>query len=317
MSISILSFLQLVEIQTKVASVIPFILGTVYSLYRFNKFYIRNFFLMFVSLLFFDMTVTAINNYYDYRTAQKTQGYNYESHNVIVRDEIGEKTVIMIIIALLTIAVIAGIMLFLTTNYIVLIMGFISFLAGILYSFGPIPLSRMPLGELFSGFFMGFIIVFLSTYIHVNDQEIVRLVFEKSYLGIKINIIEVSYLILISIPTMIGIANIMLANNICDIEDDIENSRFTLPVYIGKEKSLKLFTVLYYIIYFDIILMVIFNLLPVISLLTILTIIPVYRNINRFYCSQTKKDTFILSVKNFVLVNSVYILTIVVAIIFN
>jgi len=82
---------------------------------------------------------------------------------------------------------------------------------------------------------MGFIIVFLSTYIHVNDQEIVRLVFEKSYLGIKINIIEVSYLILISIPTMIGIANIMLANNICDIEDDIENSRFTLPVYIGKK----------------------------------------------------------------------------------
>ena len=61
------SFLKLVEIQTKVASMIPFILGTVYSLYRFNKFNALNFLLMFISLLTIDMTTTAVNNYMDYK----------------------------------------------------------------------------------------------------------------------------------------------------------------------------------------------------------------------------------------------------------
>ena len=45
------SFLKLVEIQTKVASVIPFFLGTVYTLYRFGEFRFTNFIIMFVSLM--------------------------------------------------------------------------------------------------------------------------------------------------------------------------------------------------------------------------------------------------------------------------
>ena len=61
------SFLKLVEIQTKVASMIPFILGTVYSLYRFGKFNGMNFLLMFISLLTVDMATTAVNNYMDYK----------------------------------------------------------------------------------------------------------------------------------------------------------------------------------------------------------------------------------------------------------
>ena len=95
------SFLKLVEIQTKVASMIPFILGTVYSLYRFNKFNALNFLLMFISLLTIDMTTTAVNNYMDYKKAIKTQGYGYEKHNAIVRDNLKETHVIVVIFTLL------------------------------------------------------------------------------------------------------------------------------------------------------------------------------------------------------------------------
>lgn len=105
-------------------------------------------------------------------------------------------------------------------------------------------------------------------------------------------------------PAVIGIANIMLANNICDIEDDIENRRYTLPVYIGREKALKLFKMLYYLAYIDMLLLVFLKVVPAVYLLVLLTLSPVAKNIKLFYEKQTKKDTFVLSVKNFVLINA-------------
>lgn len=39
------SFLKLVEIKTKIASMVPFMLGTIYAIYRFNAFNVKNFFI--------------------------------------------------------------------------------------------------------------------------------------------------------------------------------------------------------------------------------------------------------------------------------
>ncbi|SKC79301.1 1,4-dihydroxy-2-naphthoate polyprenyltransferase [Maledivibacter halophilus] len=306
---SIPSFLKLVEIQTKVASVIPFLLGTAYTLYRFNSFDLKNFILMFISLIAFDMAVTATNNFYDYKNAKKTYGYNYEIHNVIVRSNLKEKTVLGVIFTLVLVAVICGFILFLNTNVFVLILGGISFVVGLTYSAGPIPISRTPLGETFSGIFMGFVIVFISVYIHIYDENIVKLIYNNGILDISIDIIEIIYIFLISLPAVNGIANIMLANNICDIEDDIENRRYTLPIHIGKENALKLFKVLYYAIYIDLIILVIIKILPIYSLFVLLTIMPVINNIQEFNKKQTKKDTFVLAVKNFVIINIVHVIS--------
>lgn len=242
---SLKSFLKLVEIQTKVASIVPFLLGTVYSIYRFSSFNIKNFILMLISLLSIDMATTAINNYFGYKKANKKYGYNYEKHNAIVSYNLKESTVRIVIFSLLFIATLFGVLLFLNTDIIVLILGAISFMVGIFYTYGPLSISGMPLGEIFSGFFMGFIIVFISSYIHIFEYKIVDLSIINGILNININIIEIIYIFLLSTPTVNGIANIMLANNICDIEDDIENKRYTLPIYIGKNKALNLFKILY------------------------------------------------------------------------
>ena len=61
------AFLKLVEIQTKLASQLPLLLGTGYVLYAYETFSIRNFVFMFLSLLTFDMATTAINNYMDFK----------------------------------------------------------------------------------------------------------------------------------------------------------------------------------------------------------------------------------------------------------
>ena len=52
----ITSFFRLVEIQTKVASVIPYILGTVFALYKFDNFNAKQAVLFFLSMIVFDMT---------------------------------------------------------------------------------------------------------------------------------------------------------------------------------------------------------------------------------------------------------------------
>ncbi|MFZ5986133.1 MAG: 1,4-dihydroxy-2-naphthoate polyprenyltransferase [Bacillota bacterium] len=297
------SFLSLVEIRTKIASMIPFSLGTVYALYRFNRFEVRNFILFFISLLAFDMVTTALNNYYDYKRAKKKHGYNYEKHNAIVRYDLKESTVIAVIAILLSIAVISGLLLFLNTSVILLLIGAASFAIGIAYSFGPVPISRMPLGEVFSGFFMGFVIVFLSVFIHVYDLNIVSIMLEGQVMSLSVNVVEVIYIFLFSVPAVLGIANIMLANNICDMDDDIENKRYTLPIYIGKDKALLIFRVLYYIAYVDLVVLSILKVIPFLALLSILTLITVNKNIKLFNEKQTKKDTFILSVRNFVFIS--------------
>ena len=298
------SFLKLVEIQTKVASMTPFLLGSIFAFFRYKQFNVGNFALMLISLLSFDMVTTAINNYIDYKKANKTYGYGYEKHNAIVRDNLKESTVIAVIVILLGIAIAFGILLFLNTSPLVLAVGIISFAVGIFYTFGPIPISRMPLGEIFSGFFMGFVIIFLSIYIHIVDLGLFELSIASGTLKLNINLYELLVLFLVALPATLGIANIMLANNICDIEDDLENKRYTLPIYIGKAKALKLFKILYYIAFIDIAVLLLLGILPLIAIPTLLTIIPVRKNIDIFMKLQTKKDTFVAAVKNFIIINA-------------
>ena len=297
------SFLKLVEIKTKAASMTPFLLGTVFVLYRYQKFNWVNFLLMLVSLLCFDMATTAINNYLDYKKARKTEGFGYEEHNAIVRDNLSEFSVLTVIVILLILAVGFGILLFLNTSPVVLILGIISFSVGILYTFGPVPISRMPLGEVFSGFFMGFVILFLSVYIHLNEGALVELIFRNWMLNLNFNVKEILVLFLVSFPAFMGISNIMLANNICDMEDDWENRRYTLPLYVGREKALALFQVIYYASYLDILLLLVLNILPVTTIPALFTIFPVRNNVSRFLKLQSKRDTFPVAIQNFLLIN--------------
>lgn len=312
---AITKFLKLVEIQTKAASMIPLLFGTIYAVYRFHVFEPGHFVLMLVSLLSFDMTTTAINNYYDFKKAARKQGYGYEKHNAIVKYNMNPAAVLALIILMFVIAVAAGVMLVLQTGWLLLVLGGLSFAVGILYSFGPIPISRMPLGEIFSGLFMRFVIIFVSAYIHAGDR-LAALTLEGGALTLQVHLLETLLVFLISIPAVLGIANIMLANNICDMDEDIDNKRYTLPVYIGKGPALILFKLLYYAAYADVIVLAILGVHPLILLLVLLTVVPVSKNIKTFTAQPTKQFTFGLSVQNFLLTNAARVVALGIAALF-
>jgi 1,4-dihydroxy-2-naphthoate octaprenyltransferase len=155
---------------------------------------------------------------------------------------------------------------------------------------------------------MGFLIPFLSVYIHVPDRNIVALLFENPAFTFRADIWEAASIFIASVPAVVCIANIMLANNICDMEDDRENGRYTLPLYIGKEKALLLFKLLYYTAYLCAILGIVLKIIPITGLLFFLTFIPVQRNIRAFEQKQSKAETFGLSVMNFTVMNVAVIL---------
>ena len=314
---SFYNFLELVEIRTKLASVIPFSLGTLYAVYHFKSFDAKNFILLLVSLLAFDMVTTGLNNYFDYKRAIRKHGYNYETHNVIVRKNIPEATVITILVFLLAVAVLFGILLFFNTNIILLAIGMLSFAVGISYSFGPVPISRTPLGEMLSGLFMGFVILFLSVYVHIFDQKVLALAFRDPLLLVSINPAEILWIFLFSLPVVAGIANIMLAINICDMEGDLEDRRYTLPIYIGKDRALMVYRGLYGLALLDIILLAAIRLIPLICIASLAVFLQVNANVRLFDKKQTKKETFALAVKNFLLIGGSLVLLMGVQLVLN
>ncbi len=306
---TISAFLKLVELPTKVASVIPFLFGTLYAFYAFGEFNFTNTVIMFLSMLIFDMTTTAINNYIDYTKALQKDGYGYEIHNAMGAYGLSPKLVRFLIYVMLMISTGLGFYLVFRTNIIVLGLGILCFTIGILYTFGPLPISRTPFGEIFSGFTMGLILPFIAIYIQVFNQGIVNFSFDEWQLLLVLNIKALIGIFLVCLPFINCIANIMLANNLCDMAEDLINKRYTLPIYIGKKAGLILWEAFYYLSYVAIIISAVLGYLPWLCLLTLITLIPIRKNIAAFKVLQTKKDTFIFAIKNFLTLNSYYILT--------
>ena len=281
-------FLKYVEIQTKIASLLPFLLGLSYVFYVYGQINLKNTLLFFASLLCFDMATTALNNYIDVKTNGKQLGFS-------------KKIAKLIFFALLILAIVLGLVLTVYTGVIVLFCGILSFAIGIFYTFGPAPISRMPLGEVFSGLFMGFLIPFLVVFINAPVDSLIYFAIDNWVLDLSFNILNLFKLAIITLPAICGIANIMLANNICDVEEDIKVNRFTLPYYIGKKNALNLFAGLYYLSFVAIIGIAVLKILPVYVLLTLASLIIIQKNISIFRKLQSKKKTFPLSVQNMII----------------
>ena len=103
--------------------------------------------------------------------------------------------------------------------------------------------------------------------------------------------------------------SVSLANNISDLEEDIEGGRFTLPYHIGVDKALVVFKSFYYVGYIAIILSIIFGTFPRLVTLSLLTFPYVYKNIQIFMDEQDKQTTFLTTLKNSIVIPIPLIIT--------
>ncbi|HFI0101980.1 TPA: 1,4-dihydroxy-2-naphthoate polyprenyltransferase [Streptococcus suis] len=306
-------FLEFVELKTKVASVFPMTLGILWAIYRYQTFNWLNTLLFVLAVLSFDMCTTAINNSMDYHKA-KDETYRQES-NVIGKFSLDFRQMIGIVLALLIFSVIISLVLVWRTSWLLLPMGALCFLIGIFYTFGPIPLSRMPLGEVFSGVTMGFGIFFLAVFIQ-DPAGLLTSQVSSQWMTLQFSWTKIIDIIFMSLPLVTLIANIMLANNTCDLEEDIRNHRYTLVYYIGKKNALKLYFVLASLPWLLWIIYCLTGFLPIWALLGLIGVWPAYKSLVTFLKKQVKRETFIEAVKSFVLFALLYVVILALALIF-
>lgn len=281
-------FFEYVELRTKITSTFAFLISIALLVYMGQPMQWDLTLLFFASMFLFDLTTTAINNYIDSKHNQQALPFR-------------RRTALTIIYVLFIVSTILGLLLAFRTDLIILLVGGLCFLCGVFYTYGPLPISRQPLGELLSGVFYGLLIPFIVFYINLPAGTILSLNVNFTTISLNIHVLPLLSLFLFSVIPFCTTANIMLANNICDLEKDIAVKRHTLPYYIG-DKALYLFAILYYTTYLATIVMVLLGILSPVCLAALITIAPVQKNINTFFRKQEKETTFQMAIRNYVLI---------------
>lgn len=163
-------------------------------------------------------SVNTFNDYYDYVKGSDSAEDNVDpSDAVLVYNDVNPRSALALAIGFLAVAFLLGIYAIMKAGFVPLVIALIGATFVVLYSAGKSPISYLPLGELVSGVVMGGLIP-LAVY-HVLT----------GVLDFRV--------LLLSIPTIIGVGLIMFTNNTCDIERDIPSGRKTLPVVLGRQRA--------------------------------------------------------------------------------
>ena len=172
--------------------------------------------------------VNTFNDYYDYVKGSDSAEDNVDPTDaVLVYNNVNPRSALMLAIGFLVVAFALGAYVIWQAGWIPLAIGIVGAIVVVLYSAGKTPISYLPIGELMSGFVMGGLIPLACYQALTKCFDPLMLVW--------------------ALPTIIGVGLIMLTNNTCDVEKDIESGRKTLPVLLGRSRARTLYHALVWI----------------------------------------------------------------------
>lgn len=309
------TFFNFTRIQTLPAALLSPIAGCLFAFWYFGSFHFWPTLLFFIGLASINLFVSAWNNLMDY---QKALDPEYKKWNIIVAKSINPKLALNICLALLAIDVVVGLIVLFLTNLAILPIGGLCFLIAIFYTYGPFAFSRFPLGEILAGLCEGFFGFFLAVYINSYDKGYFFINFDRNWFMTWTWDFKILLpILLVGLMCFVQNFNIMFSDNICDLEQDIRNERYTLPYYLKIPRSLKVFTGLYLFAGLCILIAIALGILPIWSLLMSIIALKVIPNIKKFRAKQSKSETFHLQIDNLMLFNASLALTLLLGIIFK
>lgn len=276
-------------------SFFPGFMGILYAWYNYGTFHLGYSLLGLLTVGLFQLAISLRDNYLDYYVAENKQADDIQEMTV-GKETIPLKNVRFSYYMTGAIALLIGLFIVFQTSFMLLFIVLGGMLIGVLYTFGPISLSSTPFGDFFIGLAYG-LGIFLAL-LYINTFEV-----------IPFDWFPIIQIIIASIPTAITVMSVSLANNISDLEEDIEDGRFTLPYHIGVDKALVVFKSFYYVGYIAIILSIIFGTFPRLVTLSLLTFPYVYKNIQIFMDEQDKQTTFLTTLKNSIVIPIPLIIT--------
>lgn len=240
---------QLTRPHTLTASFAPVFLGTMIAIRDTSIDWIL-FSAMLIASLLIQAATNMFNEYYDFARGldnEKSIGIG----GAIVRNGVKPKTVLGLAFILYGIAGILGIYICMQTTWWLLLVGGIAMIIGYVYTGGPYPIAYTPFGELFSGLFMGFLIVIIAFYIQTATITVDS--------------------ILLAVPSTLLVAAIMMANNIRDIVGDEASGRKTLAILAGRPAAVNILLSFFVLSYLWIVVLVISGLITPWTLLVFIS----------------------------------------------
>ncbi|MCZ2260704.1 1,4-dihydroxy-2-naphthoate polyprenyltransferase [Sporosarcina sp. G11-34] len=269
---------QLTRPHTLTAAFAPVFLGTMIAL-TYGKIHFPLFFAMLTASIFIQMATNMFNEYYDFKRGLDTEK-SVGIGGAIVRNGVKPKTVLNLAFLLYGISVLIGIYICMETSWLLALVGVVSMLIGYFYTGGPYPIAYTPFGELVSGVVMGMFLILIAFYIQTGTVT--------------------TEAVMLSVPSMLLVAAIMMANNIRDLEGDKKSGRKTLAILTGRPSAITILMSFFIISYGWIIALVIFTSLSPWALLIFLSIpkpmaaIAIFRNnLQPLQVAPAMKDTAI------------------------
>jgi len=241
---------QLTRPHTLTAAFAPVFLGTMIAL-TYGKIHFPLFIAMLIASIFIQMATNMFNEYYDFKRGLDTE-QSIGIGGTIVRNGVKPKTVLNLAFMLYGISVLIGIYICMETSWMLAVVGILSMMVGYFYTGGPYPIAYTPFGELFSGVVMGMFLILIAFYIQTETVT--------------------TEAVLLSIPSMLLVAGIMLANNIRDLEGDKEGGRKTLAILVGRPNAITILMLFFIISYGWVLAMILFSNLTPWALLVFLSI---------------------------------------------
>lgn len=241
---------QLTRPHTLTAAFAPVFLGTMIAL-QYGNIHFPLFFAMLIASIFIQMATNMFNEYYDFKHGLDTEK-SIGIGGAIVRNGVKPKTVLSLAFLLYAISVLIGIYICIETSWWLALVGIISMMIGYFYTGGPYPIAYTPFGELVSGVVMGMLLILIAFYIQTSTVT--------------------AEAVLLSIPSMLLVGAIMMANNIRDLEGDKESGRRTLAILSGRSNAITILMMFFVVSYVWILGLVILGHLTPWALLVFLSI---------------------------------------------
>ena len=178
--------------------------------------------ILLVICILMQSSVNTFNDYYDYVKGSDSEDDNVDPTDaVLVYNNVNPKSALRLAVGLLVAAFALGAYVIYQAGLIPLLLGIIGAVFVVLYSAGKTPISYLPIGEAVSGLVMGGIIPLACYQALTGRLDFTMLPWAA--------------------PTIIGVGLIMMTNNTCDIEKDIEADRHTLSTRLGRPRARKLY----------------------------------------------------------------------------
>ncbi|MFD1020545.1 1,4-dihydroxy-2-naphthoate polyprenyltransferase [Thalassobacillus hwangdonensis] len=241
---------RLLRPHTLTAAFVPVFVGTMLAALDGNV-DLPLFAAMLLASLLIQAATNMFNEYYDFKRGLDNE-QSVGIGGTIVRDGISPRTVLGLALGFFGIAMLLGIYICASSSWWIAGIGLVSMLFGYLYTGGPYPIAYTPFGEIVAGFFMGTVIIGISYYIHL---------------------LQITATVLwVSIPVAIFVGAILLANNIRDLDGDKKNGRKTIAILLGRKNAIYFLATMFVLAYGLTIVFIAVGMLPLWSLLTLLSI---------------------------------------------